>query len=56
MRADQRVIACLQILRHQIIHGGKSITRAERLQRPLVTLIVELSLRVDVMADGIGKT
>ncbi len=44
-----RVMAYIQHLGDQIIHGGQDIARTERLQRICVARLVELSLRIAVV-------
>jgi hypothetical protein len=44
-----RVLAYIQHLSDQIIHGGQDSARTERLQRSYVARLVELSLRIAVV-------
>jgi hypothetical protein len=44
-----RVMACLQQLGDQIIHGGQDIAQTERLQHICVARLVERSLRIAVV-------
>jgi hypothetical protein len=44
-----RVMASIQHLGEQIIHGGQDITRTERLQRRDVVRLIELSLSLAVV-------
>jgi hypothetical protein len=44
-----RVMACLQQLGDQIVHGGQDVARTARLQRICVARLVERSLRLAVV-------